>query len=130
MFAVTLAASPAVAQNNPGFDWSGFYVGGGAGYAWGSATHTFAPGSGGFGPPGMWARDDTGGTVSNNAGFGLYGAHAGFMQQWDRLVGGVEASFDFSDMNANTANAFGDLLPNTGYNTQLKWLATLTPRLG
>jgi outer membrane immunogenic protein len=128
--AASLAASPAVAQNTPVFDWSGFYLGAGAGYAWGGVNHSFAPFGGGFGPPGMWARDDIGGTFSNSASFGLYGGHAGYMQQWDRLVGGIEASFDLSDMNATTNNAFGDLLPNTVYNTRLKWLATITPRLG
>jgi outer membrane immunogenic protein len=130
MLVAVLTATPAVAQNNPAFDWSGFYLGGGAGYAFGGVNHSFSPGAGGFGPPGMWARDDIGGSFSNNARFGLYGAHVGYMQQWDRLVGGIEASFDFSDMNATTANAFGDLLPNTTYNNSLKWLATITPRLG
>lgn len=129
LLALALAA-PAAAQERPVVDWSGFYLGGGAGYAWGGVNHSFAPGSGGFGPPGLWARDDIGGSFSTSASFGLYGAHVGYMQQWDRLVGGIEASFDFSDMRANTANAFGDLTPTTGYNTQLKWLATVTPRLG
>ena len=131
--AVALAA-PAAAQDRGVYDWTGFYVGGGAGYASGGINHRFNPGSGGFGPGanglGMWARDDIGGSFTSAANFGLYGAHAGYLQQWDRLVGGVEASFDFADLNAGTTNAFGELTPTTGYFTQLKWLATLTPRLG
>jgi outer membrane immunogenic protein len=124
-----MVAAPAAGQDRP-FDWSGFYIGGGAGYAWGGVNHTFSPGGSGFGPASMWSRDDIGGSFSNPTNFGLYGAHVGYLQQWDRLVGGIEGSFDLSDMNATTFNAFGELTPGTSYNNKLKWLATLTPRVG
>ena len=124
-------AMPAAAQDRL-FDWSGFYVGGGAGVTSGGVITTFGPGAGGFGPfgGGMWAPDTTGGSFSNGTAGGLYGAHAGFLQQWDRLVGGVEVSFDLSDVQGTTTNAFPGILRTTTYNNQLKWLATLTPRLG
>src|SRR6188768_686214 len=84
-------AMPAAAQDRA-FDWTGFYVGGGAGVTTGGVDHTFGPGAGGFGPfgGGMWAPDANGGSFTNPTTGGLYGAHAGYLQQWDRLVGGVE----------------------------------------
>ena len=130
MLAAALTATTAVAQNNSAFDWSGFYIGGGAGYGFGRTNFRFNPGEGGFGPASMWARDDIGGSFAQSNTGGLIGLHAGYLQQWDRLVGGIEASFDLSDIKGTTTNAFGDLAPNTTYTTQLKWLATLTPRLG
>ena len=124
-----MSAAPAAAQNTL-FDWSGFYIGGSAGYGFGRTNFRFNPGEGGFGPPGMWARDDIGGSFAQSNTGGLIGLHAGYMQQWDHLVGGIEVSFDLSDIKGTTTNAFGDLAPNTTYTTQLKWLASLTPRLG
>ena len=127
--AATMVAAPAGAQNNPG-DWSGFYLGGGAGYAFGAFNSNFQPAAGGGGPPGQWAPDGTGGSFSLDGNGGLYGLHAGYLQQWDRLVGGVEASIDLSNITAGTTNVFPGLLPNTSYNASIKWLATLTPRVG
>jgi outer membrane immunogenic protein len=124
-----MVAGPAAAQNMP-MDWSGFYFGGSAGYGFGRVNHRFNTGEGGFGPPGMWARDDIGGTFANGVNGGLIGLYAGYLQQWDRLVGGIEVSFDLSDIKGTTINAFGDVAPNTTYNTQLKWLGTITPSLG
>ena len=54
-------ATPAVAQDRT-FDWSGFYVGAGGGYAFGGANFNFAQAAGGGGPPGQWAPDATGGS--------------------------------------------------------------------
>ena len=127
--AATLVTAPAGAQNNPA-DWSGFYLGGGAGYAFGAFNSNFQPAAGGGGPPGQWAPDGTGGSFSLDGNGGLYGFHAGYLQQWDRLVGGVEASIDLSNITAGTTNVFPGLLPNTSYNASIKWLATLTPRVG
>src|SRR5689334_1614539 len=92
--ALRVCVLPAAAQDRSTYDWTGFYLGGGAGYAWGGITHSFGPGAGGFGPPGMWAPDATGSAFTDGGNGGLYGFHAGYLHQWDHLVGGVEASFD------------------------------------
>jgi outer membrane immunogenic protein len=127
--AVATIAAPAAAQDKT-IDWSGFYIGGGAGYAFGRVNHTFQPGSSGFGAVSLFARDDVGGSFAQGTSGGLIGLHAGYTQQWDRLVGGVEVSFDLGDVTGRTTNAFGELFPTTTYSTSLKWLATITPRLG
>ena len=111
-------------------DWSGLYLGASLGYAFGSVDHNFPAGSGGGGAPGLWAPDSTGGSAAVSGNGGLYGLVGGHTQQWGALVGGVELSFDIPDFNAHGSDIFGGLVGGTGYNAKVKWLATLTPRLG
>jgi outer membrane immunogenic protein len=48
------------------------------------------------------------------------------------FVAGLEASADWSDLGGTATNPFASaaVLPNTTYETKLRWLATVTPRFG
>jgi outer membrane immunogenic protein len=93
---------PAYAPVN---DWSGFYVGGHAGYGWGHDPFTSSVNSqqGGFRgfssvnvPPVTLTGIDPKGFVG--------GAHFGYNQQWGSWVGGLEVDISGTAMKASTAN--------------------------
>lgn len=111
-------------------DWSGLTLGASLGYALGGVDYRFPPTSGGGGPPGLWAPDSTGGSFLSPGNGGLAGLFAGYSHQWGALVGGLEASFELSDFKASSSNVFPGLVGGTGYDAHVKWMATLTPRIG
>ena len=96
------APPPAYAPVN---DWSGFYVGGHAGYGWGHDpfTSSLASQRGGFAgfqsvniPPVTLTGIDPKGFVG--------GGHFGYNQQWGRWVGGLEVDISGTAMTGSTAN--------------------------
>ena len=90
--------------------WTGFYAGLNLGGAWSSA-HTNNPFSG----------------LSDSAegGFVLGGAQIGANWQWDSLVFGVEADFDWTGLQSSATDAKGYV--NT---VSANWLSTITGRVG
>jgi outer membrane immunogenic protein len=100
-------APPVVA--GPLFNWTGFYWGGVAGYAWGDSSHTNAAGvtSGDFKTDGWMAGGTVGYNWQNGAGvFGLEG--------------------DFSWANPEGSGT----VPGGVVNTELNWFATARARAG
>lgn len=91
------------------FSWTGFYLGGNAGYGWSSGSGTFNPGSEAF-------------SVSGN-GF-LGGVQAGFNYQFGGVVLGVEADFQ-GTTGSGSLNA-------TGVSATAKdpWFGTFRGRVG
>jgi outer membrane immunogenic protein len=92
--------------------WSGVYVGANAGYAWGKTKGEFNSTA-----PGNFNMDG-----------GLAGAQIGVNYQINSLVLGVEADYQWSDIQgSNTAVPFGILLTNTA---RIQHFGTVRGRVG
>jgi outer membrane immunogenic protein len=129
--AVDLVAFPALAADPPRkalppppapvVSWSSFYIGGHAGYGWGSKE---------------WAQFDATGVDRNvTNSFGVSGVVAGAQAGYDHQIGswvfGVEGQWSRSDINGDRRDGFG-ILCNIAdaCHTDIKWIATATARLG
>ncbi len=110
-------------------NWTGPYVGVNGGFGWGHNGFAFAPGGSGDGDA-LFAPDDTGGAFTQTMHGGVAGGQVGFNQQWANLVLGLEATADWSGLTGNSTNVLATEFPGATYQTRLRWLATLTPRLG
>ena len=125
------------------FSWTGFYVGGNAGGAWGSerVSQTLTA------PPPFLAVDTA--AVSSAAsptfqsGSATAGAQAGYNYQWGNWVGGGEMDFEYLGLRGfNAGNfPFPSTLPgaavgpptaffNTATSVSADWLFTARPRVG
>jgi opacity protein-like surface antigen len=132
-----LLTSPTLAADNmPGKapvaapSWTGLYVGLNGGYGWGNADYAFAIGGSGDGGN-LFSPNVTGGSFDRRLDGGIFGGHAGFNYQVGKIVTGLEASFDWSGLSGSSTNPFAPIVPGRAtYDTELKWLATITPRLG
>lgn len=87
-----LDAGPVLA---PLYDWSGLYIGGQGGYAWGDVQNSFNVGGGAVTQPDY----DVEGAVG--------GGHLGYNVQFDSLVLGVEGDFEFADLDGNDGGRSG-----------------------
>ncbi len=94
-FAADLAPPPVYAPPVPIFTWTGIYVGGQIGYAWGKNNFDFADNFGDFN------------NSSLNASGVIGGAHVGYNLQLNRFVIGLEGDVDGSSQN----NSFNGVLP-------------------
>ena len=75
----------------PPYNWTGFYVGGNGGYAWGKAD-----------------LDSSAGSSSSDSTTGwMFGATVGFNQQTGQWVWGFEGDFDYALIKGNPTNLFG-----------------------
>ena len=98
--------APAPAYAAPVSDWTGFYVGGHAGYGWGHDPFTDSelPINGGV--PGVQVFNINPVTITGlDPKGGVYGGHFGYNQQWGNWVGGLEFDISGTGMNASTAGA-------------------------
>jgi len=121
----TLAADlsrppPAPVYVAPGFSWTGFYIGGNLGGAWGHGTVTDTSNGLNFG--------------GNSNGVFIGGGQAGFNYQFGNFVLlGVEGNFDWA---ANDNNSTGGIsVPALGGNivqvtSNNRWMTTVAGRLG
>src|SRR5262245_9357535 len=112
---VALIAGPAMAADigfggpplasAPINDWSGFYVGGHAGYGWGHDPFTSSVGGLQGGIPGFQSFNVPPVTLGgiDPKGF-VGGAHFGYNQQWGSWVGGLEVDISGTAMKGSTAN--------------------------
>jgi outer membrane immunogenic protein len=109
--------------------WTGLYFGGHGGYGWGNADNNFPfPQVAPFGPVTL-----TGGSFSQRIDGGIGGGHLGYNQQWGNWVVGLEGSISGTDIKGSTQDPFlgaPGVPPPVTYETKVRWLATLTPRLG
>jgi outer membrane immunogenic protein len=101
------------------YNWTGFYVGGHAGYGWGDATNEFSLGFF-LGDPERPYQDMKG---------WLAGGHAGFNYQVDRFVFGIEGDGTWTDINSRVFSSVfpPDTLTSTG---RIDWLASVRGRAG
>jgi outer membrane immunogenic protein len=112
----------------PVWDWTGLYGGIHGGYGWGDADYSFLPMAG---LTGFFAPVPGGGRFGQRLDGGMAGGHFGYNQQIGRSLIGLEASFSGSLLNGNSINPFAPAVaPDASYDTDLKWIATLTPRIG
>jgi outer membrane immunogenic protein len=112
-------AAPAVAAV---YNWTGFYIGGHAGYGWGQTDSTILEDSFAF----------PAGTVNTNKfdGF-LAGGQVGANYQTGQWVFGVEADFSWSDINGDSIHPAINPVPRQSETTsEVNWVITLTGRLG
>ena len=116
------AAQPAVAQPMPLFNWSGFYIGVNAGYAWGRATATDAPASNGS----CWAICGTqwGPNVDSFTG----GLQAGWNVQMQNWVFGIEGDVGYLGFKGMAADPEND--DDLFVQTRGGWFGTLRGRAG
>jgi outer membrane immunogenic protein len=130
-------APPIVAPYNT---WTGFYLGGNAGYGWGHSSlngSTCSPAGTAICFVNAQADAEVGaaypGNVSPNSFLG--GFQAGYNYQWQSLVAGVEGDYTFLNAKAtrNTSivccGGADNVLPLT-QTVQDNWLATFRGRLG
>jgi outer membrane immunogenic protein len=91
------------------YNWTGFYVGGTVGYAWGKSDWTLNGANlVSISPKGM-----------------LYGATVGYNWQFGSWVYGIEGDYSFSDVKHSSACP-----APMNCETKLSWLATFRGRLG
>lgn len=123
------AADLVVSEPEPVFSWTGFYAGGHAGIGWGDADYTFAREGGDDFPFENYYNRDAGDTLSHRMSGGLLGIHAGYNQQFDNFVLGLEASL--SAAGIGKSKVVSPFYPESDLiSTKVEWFATLTPRLG
>lgn len=125
------AADLAASEPDTAFDWTGFYAGGHVGIGWGNADYTFANEGGDF-PLYNYFNDHAGDTFSHRMNGGLAGLHAGYNQQYESLVLGLEGSFSLANVGKEYIQSpfYWDDTRQDTISTRLNWLAMLTPRLG
>lgn len=100
-------------------DWSGLYVGGQAGYAWGDADYTYNT-DGDY--------NAAAGDVANHKPDGvLGGVHLGYNWQSGSALLGIEASALLSGVGGKVVGPYGEM---DRISTDIDWIATLTPRVG
>jgi outer membrane immunogenic protein len=103
----------------PYIDWTGFYLGGHAGFGWGNADYRFNS----AGRYNFFAGD----SVSHSMTGALAGGHIGYNWMWNNYVLGIEGSGTWSGVGSTVASPF---FPTDTIRTRLDWFGTLTPRAG
>jgi outer membrane immunogenic protein len=101
---MAVKAMPYIASP-PAFSWTGFYIGGNAGYGWSNANFTLAS-VGTRVPP--FPQEDVDASANatprilntNPHGF-IGGGQFGYNYQTNRLVWGIEADFSFADIKGS-----------------------------
>jgi outer membrane immunogenic protein len=105
----------------PPFSWTGFYIGGNLGGAWGSQGSI---------TDSLNGIDFNAGRASNGAFTG--GGQVGANYQFNNFVAGIEADFDWFANHNNNGN--GVLVPSIGQTIQVtsndRWLTTVAGRFG
>jgi outer membrane immunogenic protein len=147
--ALFLAAPVAQAAPPPAaWSWTGFYLGGNAGYTWGHSNYSLNYANTGLGvppdfsdtfPP-IQATPRAAGTGSLSPNGAIGGVQAGYNVQFNQVVLGVEADFSVSGLGQSStlntafpsgfANIFSGFPITVNTSIQNPWLMTLRPRLG
>ena len=117
----TKAPAPAVVVPIA-YNWTGFYVGGQVGGGWASSTTTDVDGTLAF-PPGYVHP------AINYSGV-LGGGYAGFNYQINQFIIGIDGDYSWADLTGSASEASQINAPMTSFNDKIKWIATLTGRLG
>jgi outer membrane immunogenic protein len=116
------------------FTWTGFYLGGNAGYGWGNADTDFDPLPN---PVTFASLRPT--TLSPDPGGFIGGGQLGYNYQWKWLVLGAETDFQGSDIEGHETDSpiiqnNGTPFPNAGSflfaHERIQWLGTVRGRIG
>jgi outer membrane immunogenic protein len=141
------------------YNWSGFYMGGNAGYAWGNESSTLSiadtPNGGGIGghfngTNGVFTSNDS--VIAANAGSPSFnptgftgGGQIGYNWQASNWVYGIEADFNSFQQRQTTNNSVGlpgnttlltcgnpapSCVGNFSTSVSTNWLLTVRPRIG
>jgi outer membrane immunogenic protein len=128
----------------PVYSWTGFYVGGNAGYGWGQSSNAFNA----FAPTGAGSTICQGdlsafgalcvnGSETNSLKGAIGGLQAGYNFQSGKFLAGVEADFQMSNQNGGGSFTTSLLLLGPGIETQtgtdserISWFGTVRGRLG
>lgn len=125
----------------PPYSWTGFYVGGNAGYGWGNTSGSIAaldPASATFLGGGIWFTPDQFDSSIHQSG-AILGAQAGYNWQFSsNWVGGFETDIQYAGVRGSKSNviflnpgAFGTTFPfATDFERKLEWFGTVRGRLG
>jgi outer membrane immunogenic protein len=132
------AAAPII---DPGFNWTGFYIGLNVGYGWGrtstgpatpgdAATDTLLNDASEFGGVPFGDRFNRSGVVA--------GGQAGYNYQSGIFVGGIEADFQYADVAGSSSKSYFLNPPVFGNNFSfalnsqqtLEWFGTIRGRVG
>lgn len=128
--------APVAAVIAPAPTWTGFYVGGNIGGAWGRFDNAYAPvpvsNPPGFSPENAATIAANGSNILSPAS-PVIGIQAGYNHRVDWAVIGVEADFGYLGLRASTGGSFR--VPAVGIQTSSSsvdapWLFTLRPRVG
>jgi outer membrane immunogenic protein len=126
----TKAPAPMMA---PVYNWTGFYVGANAGYAWGRAnTATVSPGLPFSAPPADAIYSAAESPNVNTRGF-TGGVQAGYNQQMNNIVWGIETDFNAFGLRGSadtTVTPPGNVQVLSHTDVKTDWLWTLRPRVG
>ena len=108
----------------PGFTWTGGYIGANIGYGWADFEQTFDANVIIIGPVSQGFDTDGDGIVG--------GAQAGFNWQAGQFVFGVEADIQAADIEGSASRSFpaGPATLDTELSTEIDWFGTLRGRIG
>lgn len=104
------------------YNWTGFYVGGQIGGGWYSNTTTVVQGGTNF-PAGF-----VDGTINGSGVLG--GGYAGFNYQINQFVIGIDGDYSWADLTGSGSDISPLNGSTTRHNDKVKWIATVTGRLG
>lgn len=104
----------------PIYNWTGFYIGGVAGYGWGSDDWTRLDGSGGSSANGTVRSFDTSGAT--------VGGQLGYNYQINQLVLGAEGGMVWSGIKGSFVGANNN--GPASWNSDTRWIASIAGRLG
>jgi iron complex outermembrane receptor protein len=110
--AARIVKGPAVALGSPpvaspSINWTGFYVGGQIGYAWGDNHGAYT-----YGTPGGWVGSDP--LIGDAKGI-IVGGHLGYNRQLENWVVGLEGSVDGANLVKNSTLAVGNSNNNSNF---------------
>lgn len=101
--------------------WSGIYIGGNGGYGWGNSNRFINPVDGLAVP---FGNGDANAKIKGDIWGGQLGANWQFSPNW--LIG-LEAGFNSASLSGRATSVTS---PTNSVETDMRWLATITPRLG
>src|SRR5580692_4175950 len=121
----------------PAYSWTGFYVGGNLGYAWGDPTVAFSPND--INAFTVTCGGANGGTCPPPASFGVNGGLGGLQAGYNWQVNrswllGLETDFNLSHINGSGTSNFilgnGASPSNFQASENVEWFGTVRGRLG
>jgi outer membrane immunogenic protein len=132
--AADMAVRARPAAVDPGYNWSGFYIGGNAGYGWGERSGEIVAFSTGLGIPGAVAAGTIPSFFNLRPEGALGGVQAGYNWQSGRWVFGVETDIQAAHLNQSVVIPHAALGPFTATlstaSTDLDWFGTARGRVG